>query len=164
MRRKILNPFAKAFGDDYQCFGCSPHNSIGLQVDVWQEDDSVICQWTPKKRYEGYPNLLHGGIQATLLDEIASWVVYAIVGTAGVTSDMNIRYRKPVQVTEGGIKLVAKVLEQSHRIVSVDAKLYTAAGEVGSEATVRYFVFPENVAREKYSYPGKEAFFEESGL
>ena len=29
----------------------------------------------------GYNDILHGGIQATLLDEIATWVVYAVLGT-----------------------------------------------------------------------------------
>ena len=30
-----------------------------------------------------------------------------------------------------------------------------------TEATVSYFIFPEKIAREKYHYPGREAFFTE---
>ena len=46
---------------------------------------------------------LHGGIQATLADEISSWVVFRKFQTSGVTSRMEVRYHKPIRTTGGRI-------------------------------------------------------------
>ena len=93
MERKIINPFAGRSG--YNCFGCSPDNKLGLQLSFLNEGEYIVARWLPQPQFQGYHNLLHGGIQATLLDEIASWYVYARLHTAGVTSRLAVRYRKP---------------------------------------------------------------------
>jgi len=59
----------------YQCFGCAPHNHNGLQMSFAEDGEYVVSEWEPKDYFQGYYNVLHGGIQATLMDEIASWLV-----------------------------------------------------------------------------------------
>ena len=157
---KILNPFQKTYGDDYQCFGCSKNNPIGLQLDFFREEETIITFFEPKKCYEGYLEILHGGIQATLHDEIASWVVYAICGTAGVTSSMNIKYRKPVSTNNKIIQLKANMISQTSRIVIIKTQLLDQEDKVCSEGEIAYFLFPVEIAMKQYNYPGKEAFYE----
>lgn len=72
--KKIRNPFALHKSQDYNCFGCSPDNEIGLNLEFWDTGDEIITQWMPDNKFVGYKNVLHGGIQATIMDEIASWV------------------------------------------------------------------------------------------
>ena len=72
--KKISNGYVSL--KDYNCFGCSPNNGNGLRLHFYSEGDFVISKWTPTHDFEGYHNVLHGGIQATLLDEIANWSVY----------------------------------------------------------------------------------------
>ena len=67
----------------------------------FEDGDEIISTWEPKPQFEGYHGVLHGGIQATIMDEIASWVVYVKVKVAGVTSSMNIHYHKPIYMTGG---------------------------------------------------------------
>jgi len=55
-------------------------------MQFFDEGDSVISTWEPTGNFQGWHNVLHGGIQATLMDEIASWVVFTKLGTTGVTS------------------------------------------------------------------------------
>ena len=104
---KIINPYTKLPG--YNCFGCSPDNTVGLQLQFFEEDEYLVSEWMPKQHLSGYKNVLHGGIQATLLDEIASWAVQIKLRTAGVTANLNLRYKKPVLVDEGQITLRAKI-------------------------------------------------------
>ncbi len=159
--KKIRNPFAQNDGNDSStnCFGCSPFNEHGLQLEFYEQDDEVIAFWTPHKVFEGYSNVLHGGIQATLLDEIASWVVYIKCQTSGVTSNLNIQYKNPVLITGGEIKLKARVLERNKRLVTIKAELFNSEDVLCSEAEIRYFLFPQQIAKEKYYYPGVEAFY-----
>lgn len=159
--KKIRNPFAQFEGSDSNtnCFGCSPFNDHGLHLEFYEQDEEMIAFWTPQKSFEGYTNILHGGIQATLLDEIASWVVYVKCQTSGVTSNMNVQYKNPVLITGGEIKLKARVLERNKRLVTIKAELYNSDDLLCSEAEIRYFLFPQQIAKEKYFYPGVEAFY-----
>jgi uncharacterized protein (TIGR00369 family) len=158
--KKIVNPFSGLRNNDYQCFGCSPNNSDGLHLQFWDDGEKVKVVWQPLKKFEGYMGVLHGGIQATIFDEIASWTIYTKCHTAGVTSRMNVTYRKPVMLSKGEITIEARVREFSRRMAIIACELYDSENQLCSEADVTYICFPENVAREKYMYPGADAFYE----
>ncbi len=98
--RKIRNPFTIHKG--FNCFGCSPPDNppIGLQLNFIDHGDFITANWQPQTNYQGYHNLLHGGIQATLLDEIASWFVNVKLKTAGVTSKIEIKYKNRCTLTQ----------------------------------------------------------------
>ncbi|PKP17258.1 MAG: thioesterase, partial [Bacteroidetes bacterium HGW-Bacteroidetes-22] len=119
--KKILNPYSTL--DGYSCFGCSPKNSLGLQMNFIEEGDAVVCHWSPRDEFQGFPNTLHGGIQATLLDEIASWVIMVKLKTAGVTSRLDTRYLKPLKMTDTPITITARIEGQRLNQVIVDASI-----------------------------------------
>lgn len=157
--RKINNPFHELKG--YNCFACCPTNEHGLQMDFFEDGEYVCANWTPKTHFEGYPNILHGGIQSTLLDEIAAWAVYIKGRTSGVTSRMNVKYHKPVAVKENTLLLRAKITETRRQFVTIKAELINSDGEVCSEAELVYYMFPKDVAETQYSYPDYSKFFDE---
>lgn len=78
--KKIINPWKDTEG--YYCFGCAPQNESGLQMEFYEEGDEIISFWQPEAKYQGWFNTLHGGIQATLLDEICGWVIIRKLQTA----------------------------------------------------------------------------------
>ena len=163
--RKITNPFAKmASKGEYNCFGCSPGNDIGLHLEFWEDGDEMLAKWTPDERYEGWMGVLHGGIQATLLDEIAAWVVFVKLKTSGVTSEMNINYHKPLYLQKGEISVRGKLIKTEKRLAKLECTLFDGQNEACASALVTYFCFPEKIARAKYNYPGVEAFLGESHI
>lgn len=155
--RKILNPFVKQEG--YNCFGCSPDNKFGLKLQFEEHDEYVTAKWEPIDHFQGWCNTLHGGIQTTLLDEIASWLVFIKLDTSGVTSEMTVKFKKPVKTNEGQLLLKAKLREMKRNIAIIDTWLYDNNGEICTEGTMNYFTFPKVIAKQKYWYPGKEAFY-----
>jgi len=157
--RKVINPFRGLEG--YNCFGCSPDNKFGLQLSFVDEGEYLTASWTPKDYFQGYNNMLHGGIQSTLIDEIASWYVYAKLKTAGVTSKLEVRYKKPVYTDKGDIKLRAKLLGMKRNLANFEVELFDVDGVLCAFGNVQYFTFNEKVSREKFWYPGADAFFEE---
>ena len=157
--RKIINPYNNLEG--YNCFGCSSKNELGLQMEFFEEGDFIVSKWKPKAHLSGYGNILHGGIQSTLLDEIASWVVSTKVKTAGVTANLNVKYRNPVFTNKGVLTIRAKLIDQNKRFATIYAELMDHNGNVCSEAEVKYFIFPLEIAKRKFHYPGAEAFFEQ---
>ncbi len=153
----LKNPYRKQ--DGYDCFGCSSNNPIGLQMEFYEEGEEIISKWIPGKHYQGFHNILHGGIQATLMDEIASWAVQIKLKTAGVTSRLNVRYREKVLVTDKHISLRAKIIGTRRNLADVDVKLYDSKGRCCSEANAIYFTFPEEVARKRLNYPEYKEFY-----
>ncbi len=158
--KRIKNPFKAQKGDTYNCFGCSPNNPIGLHLDFYSDGEIVFAKWMPKQQYEGYTNVIHGGIQATLMDEIASWFIYAMLDTAGVTSRLDVQYHKPLYANGGEVKISATLKECTDRKAIIQAEVQNAKGQICSSALVEYCLFPPMVAKKKYMYPGKECFWE----
>ncbi|MCF6357267.1 MAG: PaaI family thioesterase [Draconibacterium sp.] len=160
--KKIINPFIKiGTKHNYNCFGCSPFNEIGLQLDFWEDGDYLIAKWQPRKSLEGWNGILHGGIQATLLDELGGWIIMIKMKTAGVTAEMNVEYLKPLTLSKGEITIKGRLISVEKRLAKIECSLYDKDGVEYAKGKLSYFHFPENVARNRYHYPGVEAFYEE---
>jgi uncharacterized protein (TIGR00369 family) len=155
--KHLSNPWVDIPG--YNCFGCCPSNPIGLKMNFTEEDDHVRSEWIAGPDYQGYHNVLHGGIQASLMDEIAGWTLFVKADTGGVTSRIEVRYRKPVVLDGNPVVLKAYLLTISKRIANVKVELFNSAGELCSVADTEYFVLKPETAREKFRFPGKEAFY-----
>jgi len=73
---------------------------------------------------------------------------------------MKVRFKQPLIIDEGQVTIRARLLEQNTRMATIHAQLINSSGKTCAEAELRYFLVPETEAREKYHYPGVEAFFE----
>ena len=154
--KKLINPFAVTEG--YNCFGCSPHNDIGLRMQFYEEEDGIVSYWNPQIHYQGWNGILHGGIQSTLIDEIASWYVFVKLKTFGVTSRLDIKLKKTVLISNGEIKLIAKLIEMKRNIAFIDVKLYDGNNQLCAEGNIQYFTYPDNKEINNMKYPGYDKF------
>ncbi len=155
--RAIHNPFQGREG--YFCFGCSQGNPCGLRMQFAEEPDGVTCRWKPDSRFQGFSNVLHGGIQATLMDELASWVVFVKLKTAGVTTRMETTFHRPVFISAGELSLKGAVQKVARNIVTIRVELKDGGGRLCAESAVSYFLYPPDAARRRLGYPGYERFF-----
>jgi len=156
--KKILNPYTKTEG--YNCFGCSPSNQNGLKMEFFEEGEITVCKWKPMEQFNGYKNILHGGIQATLMDEIGSWFVSTRYAKACVTLKLDVRYLKPVYSNKGEITLKASLQKVKRNIIFVLVQIFDTEEELCAEATAAFFTFSDKVSKEKYLYPGADKFYE----
>jgi uncharacterized protein (TIGR00369 family) len=154
--KAIANPFLGR--DDYDCFACSPDKPGGLGMKFFLDGEEVVCLWEPDSRFQGYHGVLHGGIQSTLMDEIASWLVFVRLKTAGVTSKMTVEFLRPVHISRGRIKLTASLTETRGRVARIETRLLDARGHLCSRAQVEYTVYSPQVAEKKLAYPGYQRF------
>ncbi len=150
--KRIVNPWSGMEG--YGCYGCAPHNASGLRMEFYEQGDYIVSRWLPRAEYEGWVDTLHGAIQAALADEIASWVVFRKLQTAGVTSRLEMRYHRPILVSQGEIELRARIVSRRRNLVGVGVEILDCEGRTATEAEVVYFVFSEKVARERMHFCG----------
>ncbi len=157
--REILNPYNKYNG--YYCFGCAQNNEHGLQMTFYEDGDEVVSKWEPKDFFQGYFNVLHGGIQSALIDEIGSWVVLIKGKTIGVTGKLEVRYKKTVYVNKGAITLRAKLQTKRRNLYTVFVQLFDAEETLCAEGNVTYFTFSKEKAEKHFYFPEYEGFFKD---
>ncbi len=159
MQRKILNPYTKLEG--YNCFGCSPDNHHGLQMKFIEEGDYIVSHWSPKNHLQGFHNILHGGVQATLIDEISSWFVQIKYKTSGVTSNLKVRYLKPVATNKGDISLRAELISKRRNLIDIKVELRDADNQLCAVGETTFFSLPVEKAKHDLFFPDYDEFFEE---
>lgn len=160
--RKLRNPFLEI--ENYQCFGCAPGNDHGLQMEFYEDGDDIVSFWDPQEYFQGYNSILHGGIRSTLIDEIASWVVFVKLKTSGYTKSLAVDFIKPVYTNQGRLELRARLkAEPVRNLVPIEVELKDHKGEVATTGLAEYFVVPEKIARRRMFWPGIEAFYPDPG-
>lgn len=134
--------------DGYNCFGCSPDNPIGIHMEFYENRDEIISFWHPQTQYQGWVDTMHGGILATIIDETAGWVVFRKLQTSGMTTKLELKYRKPVMTTEPQITVRGHIVEQRRNLVTIDVRIENSKGETCVEGRATYFAFDKAKAAE----------------
>ena len=98
-----LDPYT--FGATQTCFGCGPHNGLGLRLRFERDGEFVRTRFTLGAGYDGPPGILHGGLQAMIADEVAGWTLVGLRGRIGLTTSLQIRY---IQSLRLGKEVVAE--------------------------------------------------------
>lgn len=155
--RDISNPFAGIPG--YSCFGCSPSNERGLRMRFSEDGEEIVCAWEPEPQFAGYGGILHGGIQATLHDEIASWVVFVKLSTAGFTERLEMDYSNPVRIDGGALTLRSRLEKLEGNKAFIRTSLFDGKGKLGSESLAIYFTLPQHIAKKRMAFPVEQGAF-----
>ncbi len=122
------------------CFVCGLKNNISLKAKFYESvDGEVIALFTPKKEFQSYPGILHGGISATILDETIGRAIMSIYGqnSFGVTIELKIRYKKPVP-TETELRVVGRITKDKGRIFEGSGEIYLPDGSIAVSAEGKY--------------------------
>jgi uncharacterized protein (TIGR00369 family) len=122
--------------DDY-CFACGQENPDGLRLRPEAGEGKATVRWTPPLHYQGYAGVLHGGVIATLIDEVMAHAALSLVGRAP-TAELSLRFLKPV-MTGRELEVRAQVRERGRRILTLDAELIQD-GEVRARGEGRFLV------------------------
>ncbi|MEO0107403.1 MAG: PaaI family thioesterase [candidate division WOR-3 bacterium] len=106
---------------DNKCFACGGENEKGLKLKITETADGVISIIRLPSDYQGYSAIAHGGIIATILDEMAVWAAYKS-GYKSATCELNVRIKKPMYI---GQEYIARgwVIEARNRLVKAGAEL-----------------------------------------
>lgn len=127
---------------DDGCFACGRDNPIGHHLDDFDLDDGVVsARFTPRPEYRGAGTSLHGGVAATALDEMLVWAGILTEGVLSVTGNMELRFRRPVDVGEP-LVVAARVEDRSGRRLRMSGQI-SVDDETRVEASGLYLVSAE---------------------
>ena len=121
------------------CFVCGMENRLGLKARFYEnEKDEVVAYFTPADEHQGYPGRLHGGVAASILDEVIGRAIQ--IGDPdiwGVTTDLKLKYRKPLPLN-CELKTVGRITENTRMMFEGTGEILTPEGEVAISAHGRY--------------------------
>ncbi len=136
---------------DHNCFACGDTNVIGMHLHIELGDGTATTTWTPGPDFVGWEDTVHGGLLATLLDEVMAWAPSSYDSWA-VTAEMNIRYRSPANPGET-LTARGRVTERRRRIYHVHGEVRGADGRMVAEADGRFLgASPTQKSRLKERY------------
>jgi uncharacterized protein (TIGR00369 family) len=110
------------FPEDGGCFGCSPSNPVGLRLTFRRRGDVVTTRYAIPDRFHGAPGIAHGGIVATLLDEVSCAAVFFVRGSAVVTGELSVRYLKPCPVGKA-LDVAGRITGEHPRYAVVESEI-----------------------------------------
>ena len=82
----------------------------------WRRGDRIVSEHTIPDTYHGPPGMAHGGIVATLFDEISCAAAAWVFGWFAVTGELPVRYQHPVPV-ETPLQWEARVTSPAHLVI-----------------------------------------------
>jgi uncharacterized protein (TIGR00369 family) len=84
--------------------------------------------------------MVHGGIIATLLDEVGAWTIISRLARVGITSEISIRYLKPVP-TNTELIVEGQIVSHNERNAVLRTTLLSADGTLLAEGESKW-MFP----------------------
>ncbi len=123
------------FVADQMCFACGSANPVGLKLTFHHDGEDYVTTFTADRVYQGYHGVLHGGIMATLLDEIMARAVWASYGPAA-TAKLEVRYRRPAPTGQPiEVRGCILAVRRNARVFETTAAARLADGTLLAEAT-----------------------------
>lgn len=123
------------FWMDECCFACGHKNEHGLRLNITETTEGVEAIIKPPLWTQGYNKIIHGGIIATILDEMAVWAAYK-KGYTSVTAELNIRIKKALH-TDGEYRATSKVTTVKHKLIQAKSEIMDKTHHIMAFADVK---------------------------
>jgi len=139
------------------CFVCGVDNPFGLHLKFYESaPGEVTADIIVPSHFQGYPGVVHGGVVAAMLDEVAG---RALMNGGSprfmFTARLIVRYHKNVPV-EQSLKLTGHTVKSRSRTATATSMIHDAKGELLAEADVLLVEIPperlEGVDMEKLGW------------
>lgn len=129
--------------NSHRCLICGMDNELGVKAQFYNmEDGSVGGLFTFRPEHQSYPGRVHGGMLATMIDELAGRVLWTDrPDQIAVTMDISVKYRKPVpyDVPLKGRGVYEKKLSRAY---SAKCYILDYDNNVLAEGEARYLIMP----------------------
>ena len=130
------------------CFICGLENPIGLHLHIYETEPGVVeSTYLAPDHFQGYPGVLHGGIVAAIVDEIAGRSLMGIDPMNPrfmFTAKMEVKYRKNVPIGKE-LKIIGKAGKSRRNSAEGWAGIYDVeTNELLAEGNVLLIDVPES--------------------
>jgi acyl-coenzyme A thioesterase PaaI-like protein len=121
------------------CLACGRENPHGLHLDLHVDPatGAVSCSFTPRVEHIGFEGIVHGGVLATVLDEVMVWAATWSGKRFCVCGELNVRLNALATIGQP-VEVRASVVQSRARLIQTDGTILDAAGNVLVTSTAKY--------------------------
>lgn len=130
----------------HSCFVCGESNPHGLKMRFHAEGRLVTAKFRPCAEHVGFKGVVHGGLTATVLDEIMVWACVVATRKFAYCAELKVRYLRPLAPGEEVVVTSELVEDHKGRILEAKAAMHNAAGTTLVQATGKYMPLKEATA------------------
>jgi uncharacterized protein (TIGR00369 family) len=130
------------------CFVCGESNAAGLNLRFDTDGRAVQTRFMPRAEHVGFRHTVHGGLIATLLDEIMVWACAVQTKRFAFCAELNVRYLQPARPEENLIATGELVSNRRDKLFEAKAELRNQAGVTLASATGKYLPIKHADVRE----------------
>ena len=127
------------------CFACGKTNPIGPKLEFSiNSENQVETFFTPPKEWSGWGEIVHGGLQTVILDEISAWAIVLLIKKFTLTINARVEFLRPLYVDEQ-LKATAEIEKIEDDIIYVSSVILNERKKI---CTKGRFIF-KVVSKEK---------------
>lgn len=112
---------------EFNCFGCSPKNNHGLQLRFYLSDKGCFAEYAVPDYFCGFSQWVHGGIIASMLDEVAAWSIISHLFKVGITRKITTTFLNPVKA-KTTIHIEGEVISSDEKSAVVQSRITSKEG------------------------------------
>jgi uncharacterized protein (TIGR00369 family) len=130
------------------CFVCGESNASGLNIRFETDGQVVRAHFLPRPEHVGFKQTIHGGIIATLLDEIMVWGCAVATRRFAYCAELNVRFVNPLRPGEEVLAIGEMISNRRNKIFEAKGEIRNLAGTLLASATAKYLPLKEIDAAE----------------
>jgi len=125
------------------CFVCGEGNPIGLRQRFETDGKLVRTRFTPRPEHAGFKGVVHGGILATLLDEIMVWACAVQTRKFGFCAEITVRFHRSATPGEELVVEAELIADRRGKLFEAKSEVRNVQGETLAQATGKYMPIRE---------------------
>jgi acyl-coenzyme A thioesterase PaaI-like protein len=122
----------------HSCFVCGESNAIGFRLRFETDGRTVQTRFCPRPEHIGFKNVVHGGLIATVLDEVMVWGCAVGTRKFAYCAELTVRFLSPVRPGEELVAVGELATNRKGRIFEAKGVLRDRTGKNLAEATGKY--------------------------
>ncbi|MCA9424581.1 MAG: PaaI family thioesterase [Candidatus Omnitrophica bacterium] len=129
------------------CFVCGEENPDGFRLKFEiDENHHILLPFRARETMQGYGHIMHGGLQATLLDETMGWAAAVFLKRMHVAAELNIRYLEQTPL-ETDLVVEAWCVKSKPRMSMAEGVIRDHSGKIYTRASGKFVpISPEENA------------------
>ena len=122
---------------EFNCFGCSPTNVHGLQLRFYLSNKGCFAEYAVPDYFCGFNQFVHGGIIASMLDEVAAWSIISYLFRVGITREITTKFLNPV-LANTLIRVEGEIISSDKKSAVVQSRIISKEGLLLAKAESKW--------------------------
>jgi uncharacterized protein (TIGR00369 family) len=129
------------------CFVCGESNPAGLNLRFETDGRIVSARFLPRQEHVGFKTTVHGGIIATILDEIMVWACAVQTKRFAFCAEFNVRFLNPLAPGQE-VVAIGELVANRKRLFEAKGEVKDSTGRIYATGTGKYVPVNEADAAE----------------